>query len=83
MQRMGIAAIMINFIRLVVGFDQREAIAYHVFVQSVIQKSSSPISFYPLSKNALSFYNEIHTDKCFCINYNNNYYFNLKNQFNY
>jgi lipopolysaccharide biosynthesis glycosyltransferase len=63
MQRMGIAAIMINFIRLVVGFDQREAIAYHVFVQSVIQKSSSPISFYPLSKNALSFYNEIHTDR--------------------
>ena len=54
---------MIDFIRLVVGFDQREAIAYHVFVQSVIQKSSNPISFYPLSNNSLSFYNEIHTDR--------------------
>ena len=60
---MGIEATMIDFIRLVVGFDQREAIAYHVFVQSVIQKSSNPISFYPLSNNSLSFYNEIHTDR--------------------
>ena len=60
---MGIGATMIDFIRLVVGFDQREAIAYHVFVQSVIQKSSNPISFYPLSNNSLSFYNEIHTDR--------------------
>jgi lipopolysaccharide biosynthesis glycosyltransferase len=63
MQRMGIGATMMDFIRLVVGFDQREAIAYHVFVQSVIQKSSNPISFYPLSSNSLSFYNEIHTDR--------------------
>ena len=52
-----------ELIRLVVGFDQREAIAYHVFVQSVIQKSSNPISFYPLSVKALSFYTEIHADR--------------------
>lgn len=52
-----------ELIRLVVGFDQREAIAYHVFVQSVIQNSNNPASFYPLSKNALSFYNETHSDR--------------------
>ena len=44
-----------ELIRLVVGFDQREAIAYHVFVQSVIQNSNNPSSFYPLSKKAISF----------------------------
>ena len=52
-----------ELIRLVVGFDQREAIAYHVFVQSVIQNSNNPVSFYPLSKNSLSFYNETRSDR--------------------
>jgi lipopolysaccharide biosynthesis glycosyltransferase len=60
---MDIGATLMELIRLVVGFDQREAIAYHVFVQSVIQKSSKPISFHPLSVNTLSFYNEIHSDR--------------------
>ena len=60
---MGIGATMMDLIRLVVGFDQREAVAYHVFVQSVIEKSSKPISFFHLSSNAISFYNEIHTDR--------------------
>ena len=49
-----------ELIRLVVGFDQREAIAYHFFAQSVLQKSSNPISFNPLSKNTIAFYNETH-----------------------
>ena len=52
-----------ELIRLVVGFDQREAIAYHVFVQSVIHNSNNPVSFFPLSKNAISFYNETHFDR--------------------
>jgi len=52
-----------ELIRLVVGFDQREAIAYHVFAQSVLLKSSNPISFNPLSKNTLDFYNETHSDR--------------------
>lgn len=52
-----------ELIRLVVGFDQREAVAYHVFVQSVILKSSKPISFFPLSSNAIYFYTENHTDR--------------------
>ena len=46
-----------ELIRLVVGFDQREAIAYHVFAQSVLLKSSNPITFSPLSNNTLDFYN--------------------------
>ena len=52
-----------ELIRLVVGFDQREALAYHVFVQSVIQNSNNPDPFYPLSKKAISFYNETHSDR--------------------
>jgi hypothetical protein len=36
---------MIEKINLVVGFDQREAIACYTFVQSVIEKSSLPVNF--------------------------------------
>ena len=32
-------------VNLIVGFDQREAIAYHVFCQSVIEKASLPVQF--------------------------------------
>jgi len=52
-----------NLIKLVVGFDQRESIAYHVFIQSVIDNSSLPVSFFPLSLNIMKFYEETHTDK--------------------
>ena len=45
-----------------VGFDQREAVAYHVFCQSVIEGSSNPIQFLPLAENNLSEYKEVHTD---------------------
>jgi hypothetical protein len=38
---------------LFVGFDQREATAYHVFCQSVIEKASVPVQFIPLAKNML------------------------------
>jgi lipopolysaccharide biosynthesis glycosyltransferase len=49
-------------INLFVGFDQREAIAYHVFSQSVISKSSSPVSITPLALNNLKSYKETHLD---------------------
>jgi lipopolysaccharide biosynthesis glycosyltransferase len=42
----------------VVGFDQREAISYHTFCQSVLEKSSIPVRFIPLAENTLSFYKE-------------------------
>ncbi len=45
-----------------VGFDQREAIAYHVFCQSVLERSSSPVRFTPLSENTLTNYKETHPD---------------------
>lgn len=34
--------------RIFVGYDPREAIAFHVFCQSVIESASCPIAFYPL-----------------------------------
>jgi len=46
----------------VVGFDQREAVAYHVFCQSVIDKSTIPVQFLPLAENMLQDYKEVHTD---------------------
>lgn len=51
-----------NIIDLAVGFDQREAVAYHTFVQSVIEKSSIPVRFMPLNSKSLFGYNEVHTD---------------------
>jgi hypothetical protein len=40
-------------VRLFVGFDQREAAAYHVFCQSVIERASCPVAFYPVASNML------------------------------
>ena len=49
-------------LNIFVGFDQREAIAYHTFVQSIIEKSSIPLSITPLAENNLDQYSEKHTD---------------------
>jgi lipopolysaccharide biosynthesis glycosyltransferase len=54
---------MADCIKIVVGFDQREAIAYHTFSQSVLEKSSLPVLFLPLSMNSLIGYKETHQDK--------------------
>lgn len=51
-----------NTLKLIVGFDQREALAYHTFCQSVIEKTSRPIAFIPLADNAMPFYEESHQD---------------------
>ena len=50
-------------INIVVGFDQREAIAYHTFTQSIIEKSSIPVFFMPLAVNSLKDYKETHKDR--------------------
>ncbi len=50
-------------INIVVGFDQRESVAYHTFTQSIIEKASLPVSFMPLAMNTLRDYEETHTDK--------------------
>lgn len=51
-----------NKVKIYVGFDQLEAIAYHVFCQSILEKSTLPIEFSPLSINGLLNYQEIHKD---------------------
>ena len=51
-----------DIIDIVVGFDPREAVAYHTFAQSVIAKSSSPTRFLPLNISSLSNYQELHKD---------------------
>jgi lipopolysaccharide biosynthesis glycosyltransferase len=50
-------------INIVVGFDQRESVAYHTFIQSIIEKASLPISFTPLAINSLKDYEEKHEEK--------------------
>ena len=50
-------------INIVVGFDQRESVAYHTFSQSIIEKASLPVTFIPLAMNTLKDYKETHTDQ--------------------
>ena len=42
-------------IPIAVGIDQRESAVYHTFCQSVIESSSVPVMFIPLSENLLKF----------------------------
>ena len=50
-------------INLFVGFDKREAIAYHVFCQSIIENTSVPVRITPLVLNQLSEFKEKHVDR--------------------
>ena len=52
-----------NPIKLIIGFDQRESIAYHTFTQSILEKCSVPVMFIPLAMNTLKGYKETHKDK--------------------
>lgn len=49
-------------IKIFIGYDSREAVAYHVCAQSILRHSSQLISFIPLALNNLSSYVERHTD---------------------
>jgi len=49
-------------IRVFVGYDPREAVAYHTFCQSVLEHASRPVAFIPLALNTLEGYKENHTD---------------------
>ena len=51
-----------DVVDIVVGFDVREAVAYHTFTQSVIEKSTLPTRFLPLNINSLKNYSETHKD---------------------
>lgn len=45
-----------------IGYDPREAVAYHVCSNSIIRHSGQPVSLNPLALNILKDYRETHTD---------------------
>ncbi len=49
-------------IPIFVGYDPREAIAYHTCVNSIIRHASKPVSIIPLALNLFEDYTETHTD---------------------
>jgi len=49
-------------IPIFIGYDPREAIAYHVCANSIIRHSSQTVSFNPLALNIMKDYKEQHTD---------------------
>ena len=49
-------------IKLFVGYDTKETIAYHVCVNSIIRHSTQPINVTPLALSTLLDYKETHTD---------------------
>ena len=50
-------------INIYVGFDQKEAVAYHVFCQSLIDNTSIPIQINPMALRTLNKYKEHHRDR--------------------
>lgn len=52
-----------KLLNIFIGFDGKvEPVAYHAFVQSVIENSTIPVTFCPLALNTLKGYKETHTD---------------------
>lgn len=51
-----------ELIPVFVGYDPREAIAYHTCVNSIIRNSSKPVSIIPVALNLFKDYDETHTD---------------------
>ena len=49
-------------IKVFIGYDPREAIAYHVCSNSIIRHSSRPVSITPLALNNFKDYKETHMD---------------------
>ena len=45
-----------------VGYDPREAIAYHTCVNSIIRHASQPVAIIPVALNLFRDYDETHTD---------------------
>jgi len=45
-----------------IGYDPREAIAYHTCANSIIRHASKPVCIVPLALNLLEDYRETHTD---------------------
>ena len=49
-------------IPIFIGYDPREAIAFHVCANSIIRHASGPVQIIPLALNLLQDYEEKHTD---------------------
>ena len=49
-------------IKIAVGYDPRESVAFHVYISSIVNKSSTPVSIIPLALNNLTDYKEGHLD---------------------
>lgn len=49
-------------IKVFIGYDPREAIAYHVCANSIIRQASRPVSLTPLALNNFKDYTETHMD---------------------
>ncbi len=49
-------------INIFIGYDPREAVAYHVCTNSIIRQASVPVSLTPLALNSLRGYRETHLD---------------------
>jgi len=45
-----------------VGYDPREAVAYHVCCNSIIRLSTAPVAIVPMALNLMTDYQETHTD---------------------
>jgi len=45
-----------------VGYDPREAVAYHVCANSIIRNASAPVAIVPIALNLFPEYQETHTD---------------------
>ena len=49
-------------IPIFIGYDPREAIAYHTCANSIIRQSTQPVSLNPLALTIMNDYKETHTD---------------------
>jgi lipopolysaccharide biosynthesis glycosyltransferase len=49
-------------LKVFIGYDPREAVAFHVCASSIIRHASVPVSIVPLALNNLKGYSETHTD---------------------
>lgn len=45
---------MVDTARIFIGFDSKEVVAYHVFCQSIQEKSTVPVQFMPIALNNVS-----------------------------
>jgi lipopolysaccharide biosynthesis glycosyltransferase len=49
-------------IPIFIGYDPREAVAYHTCANSIIRQASQPVAIIPLALNLFTDYHETHTD---------------------